>query len=341
MRIMKHERIHYIDIFKGILIILVVVHHAPMVCQKFDNPYMDTYWLNNIIISFFMPAWFMATGYCSSFTKPFPHFLWQNFKGIMIPCFTLYCINHILYSLNTYLYGDASWMTLSHWFNPGVRTFFRNGGFYWFLSALFISKLIFWFVAKIKTDIYKVACCLIMLFAGLYLYHAATIPNIFFFQHALILTIFLYGGQLLKKNEKQLMSHIVPVAALFFFIILLMSYFGITVPTVTREITTTLLTAGIFVLLSTIGSLTLWFISRRIASNRLLEYMGKASLVMYAFNYVTLTITANSLVYIMSPEGPFVSILCFVLTIILTLLILIFFYWLIDKKWLRFIIGRF
>lgn len=120
-----------------------------------------------------------------------------------------------------------------------------------------------------------------------------------------------------------------------------MSYLGITVPTVTREITTTLLTAGVFVLLSTFGSLTVWALSRRIAGNCLLEYMGQASLVMYAFNYVTLTITANSLVYIITPKGAFVSTLCFVLTIILTLLILIFFYWLIDKKWIRFIIGRF
>lgn len=341
MHIMKPERIHYIDVFKGTLIILVIVHHAPMVCQKFDNPYMDTYWLNNIIIAFFMPAWFMATGYCSSFTKPFPHFLWQNFKGIMIPCFTLYCINHVLYCLNTYLYGDASWMTLSHWFNPGVRTFFRNGGFYWFLSALFISKLIFWFVAKIKTDIYKVACCLIMLFAGLYLYHAATIPNIFFFQHALVLTLFLLAGQMLKIYEKHILSYSIFIATAFFMTVLPMSYQNIPIPTVTRDITTTLQTAPLFVLLSILGSLTTWVISRRITANRLLEYMGRGSLVMYAFNYATLTLVANTLVYALAPEGALLSIMCFILTIVISLAVLMLFYWLLNKKWIRIIIGKF
>ncbi|MCI6463615.1 MAG: acyltransferase family protein [Prevotella sp.] len=338
---MKSDRIHYIDIFKGLLIILVVVHHAPLVCQKFGNPYMDTYWANNIIIAFFMPAWFIATGYCTNFNKPFSQYLWQNFKGIMIPCFTLYCINHVLLCINTYLYGDPSWMTLSHWLNPGIRTFLRSGGFYWFLSALFISKLIFWFVAKLPKDIYQAAVCVLMLIAGLYLYHTETVPNIFFFQHALVLTLFLLAGQMLKIYEKHILSYSIFIATAFFMTVLPMSYQNIPIPTVTRDITTTLQTAPLFVLLSILGSLTTWVISRRITANRLLEYMGRGSLVMYAFNYATLTLVANTLVYALAPEGALLSIMCFILTIVISLAVLMLFYWLLNKKWIRIIIGKF
>lgn len=41
------SRLHYIDVFKGLLIITVVIHHAPLVCVKYCNPYLDTYWINN------------------------------------------------------------------------------------------------------------------------------------------------------------------------------------------------------------------------------------------------------------------------------------------------------
>lgn len=46
------SRLHYIDVFKGLLIITVVIHHAPLVCVKYCNPYLDTYWINNFIIAF-------------------------------------------------------------------------------------------------------------------------------------------------------------------------------------------------------------------------------------------------------------------------------------------------
>lgn len=338
---MVKQRLSFIDVFKGVLIILVILHHAPLVCSKFGNPYMDTFWINNFIIAFFMPAWFIATGYCSNFTKPFHLFLWQNFKGIMIPCFTLYCINHFLSCINAYFYGDSLWMSLSHWFNPGIRTFLRTGGFYWFLSSLFLSKILFWGIAKIPNDIYKLSICVMMLVAGLCLYNITSDHNFFYYQHSLILTFFLFAGQQLKKHENRLLSHIIPIAVSFILIVIVISYMKITVPTVTREITVTLSTSPLFVLLSILGSLTTWAVSKRIAQCNLLEYMGKGSLVIYAFNYVTLTIVANTLVYIIAPNSAFLSVACFVLTIILSLAVLTLFYWLIDKKWIKAIIGKF
>lgn len=40
------SRLHYTDVFKGLLNITVVIHHAPLVCFKFGNPYLYTYWIN-------------------------------------------------------------------------------------------------------------------------------------------------------------------------------------------------------------------------------------------------------------------------------------------------------
>lgn len=88
---MAKERLHYIDVFKGICIMLVVIHHSPLALNGGFAPSGTFLWLlNNFIIAFFMPAFFVATGYCSNFSKPFKIFLWQNVKSILIPCYCLW-----------------------------------------------------------------------------------------------------------------------------------------------------------------------------------------------------------------------------------------------------------
>lgn len=68
---MTKNRLLYIDIFKGLCIIFVVVHHVPLAMDgKFAESGEYWWFINNFIISFFMPAFFIATGYCSSFDVP-------------------------------------------------------------------------------------------------------------------------------------------------------------------------------------------------------------------------------------------------------------------------------
>lgn len=334
------NRLHYIDVYKGILLILVVIHHAPLVCSKFNNPYMDTYWINNIIIAFFMPAWFVATGYCSNFEKPFTQFLWKNFKGIMLPCFTLYCINHILQCINTFFFEDSSWMTISFWLNPGIRTFITEGGVYWFLSALFISKMTYWLVNKFICEKCHTIFFIILFVGGLFLYQTEIIHNYFFFQHAMMLSVFLLLGKEIKKYENLLSKYISMLSFTFFVMVLVLSFLEIGIPAITRDITVTPLSSMLFLLLSTLGSITALFFAKAISKSKILEYIGQGSIVMYAFNYVTLMFVANLTVSLFKPESMVTSIICFLCIIIISILLLIFYYWLL-KKYIRVILGKF
>ena len=134
---MAKERLHYIDIFKGICLILVVIHHAPLAYMGHIAQQGSVLWyINNFTIAFFMPAFFVTTGYCTNFNQRFKVYLWKNIKTIMLPCYCLYYLNRYINNLNTWFFEDASWLTLSHWLAPGIRTFVEEGGFYWFLSAL-------------------------------------------------------------------------------------------------------------------------------------------------------------------------------------------------------------
>lgn len=338
---MANKRLQYIDIYKGILIILVIIHHAPMVCEKFHNPYMNISWVNNFIIAFFMPAWFVATGYCTNFNKSFRDFTLTNFKGIMIPCFTLYCINHVLQCANTILFEDSSWMTLSHVLNPGIRTFFIEGGFYWFLSALFIAKILYWLIHKFVVIKYQFILLLGVLLLGVYLYGHHTSHNIFFYQHAMLLTIFLYVGKEIKEREDFLMIYGNAIILLFIAIVVVLSILEINIPTVTREITVLPTTSLLFLILSTIGSISLLKVAKAINTNKILEYAGKGSLVMYAFNYVTLTLVANCICRIVNPSSWFCSVTCLALIVLCSSCVLLVFYWILNHRYINVLLGKF
>lgn len=172
------ERLHYIDIFKGICLIFVVVHHAPLALYGgFAESGTILWYVNNFIIAFFMPAFFMATGYCSSFKKPFKQYLLKNVKTILLPCYCLYYLNRYIQNLDVLLFEDSSWMSLSHWLAPGIRTFVEEGGFYWFLSSLFLAKLMAWCVNLIQNVRLRFLILLLSFVLGLYLYQSTKVYN--------------------------------------------------------------------------------------------------------------------------------------------------------------------
>lgn len=337
------KRLHYIDIFKGICLILVVMHHAPLALNGDLAPQGSLYWyINNFITAFFMPAFFVATGYSSSFTRPFKDFLWKNVKTILIPCYCLYYLNRYLQNLNVFLFGeDASWLTWSHWLAPGFRTFVEEGGFYWFLSSLFISKLLMYVLYKFPYQWQKITSAIVLMLVGVLLYDR--LPNYFFYQHALILLPFLTFGKLLKKYEAVIEKYVYSFVSVFVVGVVLLSLLGYDVPTVTRNITIQWATLPLFLLLSIAGTVTFWHLSKIIQHSSWLEYIGRGSLVEYCFNYSTLCIVAHlfQLWVNMGGQGTMANAWsCLVISAIATV-ILTGFYWLLNHKYINVLLGKF
>lgn len=285
------ERLHYIDIFKGICLILVVLHHAPLALYGgFAEQGTFLWYVNNFIIAFFMPAFFMATGYCSSFKKPFKQYLWKNVKTILLPCYCLFYLNRYLQNLDVLLFGDSSWMTLSHWIAPGIRSFIEEGGFYWFLSSLFIAKFMAWYVNLIENSRLRILILFMSFGLGLYLYQSTKVYNLFFFQHALMLMPFLFFGKALRQKENLLDKYGNFISLGFFIVVMTLSMLDVEIPTITRNITVTLTSMPLFLVLSVCGSLAILYVSKQIKNSMVLEVLGKGSLVEYCFNYATLTL---------------------------------------------------
>ena len=78
------ERLPYIDVAKGLLILMVVWGHFELILRethKTSDPVV-AYWDHVEIIwsAFFMPAFFFITGLCGNFNKPFKKFVIQSFR---------------------------------------------------------------------------------------------------------------------------------------------------------------------------------------------------------------------------------------------------------------------
>ena len=78
------ERLHYIDVMKGITMLVVVLHHVLWITVDLKNVTNSTmlflHGWQDMLASFIMPAFFFCTGYCSSFNKAFKPFFISNFK---------------------------------------------------------------------------------------------------------------------------------------------------------------------------------------------------------------------------------------------------------------------
>lgn len=137
----NHQRIQWVDIAKGIAIILMVLGHSSIPRQ-----------LGHWIFSFHMPLFFIASGFTTRWEKHnFAKFIHNKYTSILLP-FTIYSL--IVITGATYARIDIGWAMKSGW-----------GGYaMWFipvlLAALLITKLILLFRKKIQ---YLLVSCFIVI----------------------------------------------------------------------------------------------------------------------------------------------------------------------------------
>lgn len=96
---MKAKRLEFLDIAKGLLILMVIIGHfkvMAIMCFSLNVPEINDFSaINDFWISFFMPAFFVITGYCSSlieilkhfYTKVLEQYCYQQFFFLLLPNF--------------------------------------------------------------------------------------------------------------------------------------------------------------------------------------------------------------------------------------------------------------
>jgi len=149
-------RLDYIDVAKGILIILVVLGHSSFPFSKY------IYW-------FHMPSFFIISGF---FIKPYQTYvlLFQNIKTLLKKLFIPYILYMTFFFLISrwWLFRDCNWSGIFERITPlliGGREISGQYAIFWFISTLFIAKVIVYVLNYFVKDTRKIFLASFLLFS--------------------------------------------------------------------------------------------------------------------------------------------------------------------------------
>lgn len=333
---MEKERLHYIDVAKGILILMVVYGHLYGVLKSTNVDDVAVEWIRqsvNLFVSFYMPCFFVITGFCSNFKKTYITFFIQSFKTIILPgVFFIIVLNikHLNYDTVVNI----------------AKSIVFYGGSYWFLSSLFFARIIYWIVFnKIeKKNIQNIVCVMFFLL-GFFISRIYQGLQPWYFIHTMLLMPFLHFGQLLKNYELKSVKYIFFLFGIALLSTIMLSHLGFLnieyyyhVPGISFKLLNLNLSMLIpFVLLSISGCLLCLGISKQINSNRILEYIGKNSIVIYCLHNVVMSRLQSRIWGLWELPVLFKIFLVYLLTIIICCLVA----YVLNLRYLRIFLGKF
>lgn len=302
---MTKDRITWIDIARGIGILLVLYGHGLN---------GDSY--RYLIYSFHMPLFFFLSGIVYHHRKQenFLHFLKKNIKGILIPYFIFAILSYLLWVLNFGVEKITAEQIINHAY--GVVYGNGNNGYLffnvvlWFLPCLFITKVAFELVTRVsEKKLFIVAALLLFSIFG-YLF-AVFYPGIklpFGIETAVTTTVFFGAGYLLNRYRNLLN----PFIANHTLILLLVSL----ILTITAaQINYNIYELQIDLRLNRLNNYFLFYIgalsgifstivlSIMIKKNKALEYIGKKSLILFVWHIIVFSYVSDVLRTVISENA--------------------------------------
>lgn len=351
------ERIHWIDITKGLFIILMVLGHIPNMSGNLglNNTYLvKCVFFASLYGCFFMQGFFVLTGYTSNFDKEFKPFLLSNIKLLVIPWLSFSVITRLLSHVffNQPFFDEIN----------GEKYFFLIED-YWFIQALFFSKIAYYFIRKyIKSDLGRFVILLCMTIIGFYSisyyynlgfenpYH---VNNYLHYKDFLCMAVFLWVGDYMKRRD--IIKRIKWWGYFCIIIVYLLGHGfraygkinGFEIPELTPVI---LSHGGNIVSISQIpaylfyvimGCLSCFGIVKSIKECKFFEYYGKNSLIVYSIHFFLLTTYISLLSQIIIPDCLFKAVLFTFIVLILTLVSCVPVVKALSYKPLSYLIGKF
>ncbi len=322
------ERIHYIDVAKGLLMLLVIVHHTFIYNHEsvMDVDIDKIMPIQNFWTSFFMPAFFVITGYCTNFGRDFKNFLWRNFKSIMIPsCFFTF------FSIMKLPHIDVV---------DALRSILLYGGGWWFLPVLFFAKIIYWFLMHGLNRKVVLTILLVLSFLSTVFNSLNSSIDYYNYLQVLNLTFYLWIGSECKAFIDK--KSIGLAGALVFVIATLLSvkFLG-GVPSVTYAFNCSVAQYPLYLLLSVSGSVGFLYLCKLINKNFALEYFGKGSLLVFVTHFYFVVTMLNLMKESLLAHGfigsMMLSFSCVVMVYMYTCVII----WIFSHKYLNWALGKF
>lgn len=292
----------------------MVCGHIPNIAERngIDVTYLSKYGIfAQFYICFFMQAFFRLTGYTSNFDKYPKDFLISATKTIVIPWLSFSCL---LKLLNGIIFNDWSLAYII----DGQSYFFLFED-YWFLHALFMSKVIYYFAYRyIKNDVANGILLLVLAIAGFQIMlsnsdrtNAYHYQNWLHYRDFLCMAIFVWVGNLLKR--KSWLTKKICMVALILYAILWLVYLSARKLHLECDfITPIVLSHGCnlqslfqvpaYILFVLSGSLACFRMCMMIKENVIFEYLGRNSIVIYCTHFLFISIAVHVLQLLIEPD---------------------------------------
>lgn len=318
------ERIPWIDVARGIGIILVVYGHS-----------LSSHSFRYLIYAFHMPLFFFLSGLVFTYRKEqsLVAFLKKNAKAILLP----YVI-FALISLGLWIIDKEPSQTeilkqfLSIFYGNGNNYLLAFNNILWFLPCLFLTRLGMYLINRVSLR-WQVIATVLLLFSLIgYLYSLFWAEYKLFFglETALTAIVFFGAGYLWKTSASIVQKHVEHYAFPAFFLFLLIclifavlnyQHYGSQV-----DLRVDRLNNYIYFYLSAFaGTFATLTLSQIIKKSRVLEYLGKNTLVLFAwhlllFSYFTRFLSATGLNGLLGLLPSFLSPILYSVTAMVTIL---------------------
>ncbi len=195
--IVQKQRIHYIDLTKGIAIILIIFAHC---LEYYGRQLGIDLFVLPFIYSFHVPLFFIASGFLFSLGKEknFLDFLIKRIRTILFPYALFSFLNIVSDMMKLYLFHTENDINIKRDIVDSIVQNHYNA--LWFLCVLFVVQVLAFFIVKMTTKMIIASLVLFAILAVVYqlLIHAKlpwcvdTVPYVM---------PFFIGGYLLKKHD--------------------------------------------------------------------------------------------------------------------------------------------
>ena len=331
------NRLVYIDVTKGYLMIMVLFHHILWILidlQKINNEVLFALnSLQRLFLCFFMPCFFIISGYCSSFKGNTTAFIIKGFKQLIIPnCF--FSILHMIITDNVSIERYLS-------------IIINYGGYFWFLSAIFCSRVLL-FILKKKIDNYNTLIIILLLLSLLTIlaknYKLIT-HNYWYLYHAFSFTIYLEIGQRIRYiiNKSQISKSLLLSSLIFVFVIIFCIVFNNDIPYITAKYHCTIQLFPCHLILSLLGSISFIIIIKyfHILHFRVVNILGRESLIVFCTHLMFLTPFLSYFSIEISMFNVLQSCLFIIISLMMAIVFCLTCIYIFNKKYIRIFIGKF
>jgi fucose 4-O-acetylase-like acetyltransferase len=323
------------DVAKGILIILLLIHHFSSATRRVGLE-SEHFWIveryQYLFTCFFMQAFFFISGYCSNFVLDFRSFVKKCIRQLIIPWIVFEIVRAVFFS---WYNNDISILYVLNYLTRGNFTTL------WFLNALFISKILLWCSLRMK---FKEKTILFSTFGLLFFalvinkYDLGT--NAFCIRQSLGSCFFVSIGYVFKQYRTYMDYFMKYSIWLYPVIIVVMRFLKIDIPVFTAGMNVNPNEIVLLVVISVLGTFGCLRVCKLIDKCSLIEYLGRNSLTIYGLHFLPLIYFVGLYSSIFPLNSLYGTIIYLVAVYLTEIFFCVIFIELLNTKYLKWIVGK-